>query len=357
MRGVRRLVTLAVITTSFLLGSLIAPAAASAGGSIDVLLSDLSSPKGLALNPDGDLAIGQGTFGPPAPILQYILRGRDRGSAVPLTEPLNVVDVAVGADRSGWALLQGGDLVRHSPEGGDDFVVNIVDYQQTNPDPYDVEGNPTESNPYGLAVLPSGDALVVDAAMNNLLRVTPEGDVTTVARFDVEEVSTDHLPPEFGDFPPTMDAESVPTAVTLGADGWVYVGELKGFPFRPGTSHVWSVDPEAEDAVCSVNTPDPDCDIAWSGFTGIQDIAYERRTGTLYVLELSKGGVLAFENEENFESGNFPPAVLIEVKKNKRTELAAGKLSEPGGIVVVNRGNVYVTDGLFTGGRLVEIHR
>ena len=52
--------------------------------------------------------------------------------------------------------------------------------------------------------------------------------------------------------------------------------------------------------------------------------------------------------------------MLLEVKRgwhgDKRTELATGELSQPGGIVVVN-GKIYVTDGMFTGGRLLRISR
>ena len=50
---------------------------------------------------------------------------------------------------------------------------------------------------------------------------------------DLETISTDHLPPEFG-LPPEITAEAVPTSVAIGKDGAIYVGELKGFPFRPG---------------------------------------------------------------------------------------------------------------------------
>jgi hypothetical protein len=50
---------------------------------------------------------------------------------------------------------------------------------------------------------------------------------------------------------------------------------------------------------------------------------------------------------------------LLEVSrsgKGRRTKLAAGQLSQAGGIVVV-KGKVYVTDGMFTGGRLLQIRR
>ncbi len=53
-----------------------------------------------------------------------------------------------------------------------------------------------------------------------------------------------------------IDAEAVPTTVTFGPGGDIYVGQLKGFPFRPGTSNVWRIDADAADAWCSVNDPE-----------------------------------------------------------------------------------------------------
>jgi hypothetical protein len=347
-----RIVVLSVASLALVFAALIAPTVASARPKIQVLLSGLSSPKALAPARDGNLIVGQGAFGPPGPVLLYVVKGADRGSIIELTEPVNVVDVAEGPDGSGWAI--GGDLVLYRQDVGGDIeaVLDIPAYQAGDPDPFDQEGNPTESNPYGLAVLPSGDALVADAAGNDLLRVTPGGVATTIALFDVETVSTDHLPPGMG-LPPTIEAESVPTTVTVGPDGWLYVGELKGFPFRPGTSRVWRIDPNADGVVCSVPDSDPGCSIYGTNFTAIQDIAFSRHDRSLYVYELAGEGVLAFE--EGFETGEFPPAVLLKVKGQKRTELATGRLSEPGGVVAANRGNVFVTDGIFSDGRLVRV--
>ena len=47
---------------------------------INVLLEDLNSPKGLALNSFGDLVIAQGAFGPPDPVLVHVLAGRIAGT-------------------------------------------------------------------------------------------------------------------------------------------------------------------------------------------------------------------------------------------------------------------------------------
>ena len=109
-----------------------------------------------------------------------------------------------------------------------------------------------------------------------------------------------------------------------------------------------------------MNSKDPTrkCSLYSTGYTAIQDIAFDKNNGRLYVYELAEDGVFAFE--AGLETGEFPPAVLLEVKRgwhgDKRTELATGELSQPGGIVVVN-GKIYVTDGVFTGGRLLRISR
>ena len=371
MRRVRGIVGVCGVTA--LVSLVAAPLPVRAGDDDDghdssakVLLTDLSSPKGLGVNGDKNLVVAQGAFGAPGPVLVFALRGPGKGTAEAITDAFGLVDIAISPkDDTGWAI--GGDthLYHQLADGTIDDVLDIPGYQLTDPDPVDHDDppNPTESNPYGLTIARNGDALVADAAGNDLIRVTPDGDAVTVARFDLESISTDHLPPDFpgGPLPPNFDAESVPTTVAVGPDGAIYVGELKGFPFRPGTSKIWRIKPGAEDAWCSVNTPDPSrkCSLYSSGYTAIQDIAFDRSSGRLYVYELAADGVFAFE--EGFASGVFPPAVLLEVKKHgrhgdKRTELAAGELSQPGG-VAVSKGKVYVTDGVFGVGRLLRINR
>ena len=329
---------------------------------VTVLLDDLSSPKGVTIAPNGDPVVGQGAFGAPGPVLEYVLRGKDRGTTIPLTDPLGLVDVAAARDGSGWGLAgvnEAGEawLYRADPDGNVAPVVDIAAYQATDPDPEDQDDPPfpTESNPYGLAATHNGDALVTDAANNDLLRITPAGDVTTVARFSTEAVKTDQIPPEIpGPFPETINAEAVPTTVTIGPDGFAYVGELKGFPFRTHSSRIWRINPNAEGAQCTPGASSGGCRFYAKGFTAIQDIAFNKHTGALYVLELAKEGTFAFE--AGLETGEFPDAVLLKVSHHKRTELAKGKLSQPGGVAIGKRGGVFVTDQVFTGGRLSLIH-
>ena len=353
MHRTRTLVALGA--ASVIAATAIAPSMASAQSDIDELLTGLNSPKGVALL-GRDVVVGQGAFGPPDPVLLYITSGRDRGATIPVSDPTTLVDVAISpVDGTGWGIVgdeDGGFLVVH--QLGDGSVVEVLntrEYQATDPDPVDQEGNPTESNAYGLTIAPNGDALVADAAGNDIIRVTPDGDAWTVARFDVEATPTDHV----GDptLPPMIDAEAVPTTVTFGPDGDIYVGQLKGFPFLPGTSNVWRIDADAAGGWCSVNTPTSECEVYAGGLTAIQDIAFNTGGSRLYVLELAEGGVLEFE--AGLGTGEFPDAVLLELRGSRTRELAAGQLSEPGGIAVHSTGNIYVTDGVFTGGRLVRI--
>jgi len=262
---------------------------------------------------------------------------------------LSLVDVAVGHDGSAWLLGTDFVLYRKTIFSDPKPIANIAEYQATDPDPDDLEGNPTESNPYGLAVLPSGEALVADAAGNDVLRVSKHGEISTFARFAPEIVATDHLP----GFPePAIPSEAVPTSIAIGWDG-VYVGQLQGFPFRPGTSEIFKIPFKADGALCDTDGPSTNCSVAESGFTAIQDIAIDRWTGKTYVYELAADGVLPFE--EGLETGVFPPAVLLELRGDHRRELAAGQLSQPGGVAVGLFGAVFVTDGTFTEGRLLRI--
>jgi hypothetical protein len=315
-----------LVSAGLLIGALGLAAAApvTAKWHVDALLDGLSSPKGIAIAANGDVAVGQGTFGPPGPVLAYHRTGPARGTADAIFDPIGLVDIAAAPDGSGWAIGGDGWLYHVDIAGTVEPVLDIIAYQGVDIDPYNNPlEDPAESNPYGLAALPNGDALVADAAGNDILRVTPSGDVTTVARFTRRTVSTDHIP----GFPvPTIDAEAVPTSVTIGPDGWAYVGQLMGFPFRPGTSNVWRIDPGAEDAVCTAGAPSADCSVWKSGFTGIEDIAFNPNNGALYVLELAEGGVLPSRKE--FATA-IPPAVLLEVRGSRRIELAPA--SSPSG--------------------------
>lgn len=237
-------------------------------------------------------------------------------------------------------------------------VADIAAYQATDPDPGDLEGAPEESNPYGVAALPHGAALVADAAGNDLLKVGAKGKITTLARILPRTVEVpEGLPetdPDGNPLPPAgtpIPSEGVATSVTVGADGYYYIGELRGFPATPGTSSVWRVDPRAHNATCDWEHPyKGKCKLYKSGFTSIVDLASDRK-GNIYVLELDKASWLALELGAPTEGG------LYKIDRHRHVrELVKHQIAAPaGGVDVSPHGRVYVTGPVFGPGALAKI--
>jgi hypothetical protein len=251
--------------------------------------------------------------------------------------------VAGGAPEAGGGMF--GQLLQVRRGGEPSVLADIAAYQVGDPDPFDQADPPfpEESNANGLAVLGGGRFLVADAANNDLLLVD-DGEITTVARFKPETVPwPDGLP--FGPPPGTpFLAESVPTAVTVGPDGAWYVSELKGFPFHPGSSRIWRIEPGAEGATCDPEQPDSGaCTTFESGFTSVIDIAFGD-DDELYVAEIAKAGLLAVE-----EFGAPPIGALWRVEDGSKTELEpdAGLMALGG--VAVDDEDIYVTTGTVFG--------
>ncbi|UMG93214.1 ScyD/ScyE family protein [Nocardioides sp. TF02-7] len=219
-------------------------------------------------------------------------------------------------------------------------VFDVAAYQADDLDPDDLEDAPDESNPYGLAALKDGSVLIADAAGNDLIRVWPRGYAVTVARFKPRVVEVpDGLPatdPDGNPLPPAgaeIPSESVPTSVTVGRDGYWYVGELRGFPATPGTSEIWRIKPGSVDATCDPERPwNRKCSLYADGLTSVVDLAAGDRG--IYAVSLSKQGWLAWElGAEDSEIGG-----LFKVTRHRHhahiRELAEDQLVLPGGVDV-----------------------
>jgi hypothetical protein len=239
------------------------------------------------------------------------------------------------------------------------LLADIAAYQASDPDPDDLEGAPEESNPYGVEALRRGGVLVADAAGNDLLRVRHNGDISTVARILPRVVEVpEGLPdtdPEGNPLPPAgtpIPSEGVLTSVTVDKHGYMYVGELRGFPATPGTSSVWRIKPNAKNAVCDWEHPYRGaCTLYKTGFTSIVDLASDRH-GNIYVLEISKQSWLALE----LGSPGAEVGALYKVDRHRHTkELAKGQVIIGGGVDVSKRGTVYVTGPVFGPGALARL--
>jgi hypothetical protein len=361
-RGTARLVAAAVTIGALIVGA--APTAVGASGLVP-LVEGLNGPRGVAVGPGGRVVYAEsdGSFS------QLTTKGRQAGSVTRLGQvPQQFLAPAVDVGGRGqtFVLTVAGEpgtgaatLYRWTPGKGVRAVADIAAYQHTDPDPYDLEGDAEESNPYGVAALPDGSALVADAAGNDLLRVYPDGRIVTVARLKPRVVRVpEELPDEFDGqpLPPggtPIPSEAVATSVTVGADGYYYVGELRGFPATPGTSQVWRIAPGSVNAVCDPDAPATGaCRRYADGFTSIVDLG-AGRDGSIYVVELVKRSWL------QWELGLVDPPVgglfRIPPGGGAPVELVPGELVLPGGVDVAKDGTVYVTWPIFGEGTLARV--
>jgi hypothetical protein len=213
-------------------------------------------------------------------------------------------------------------------------VANLAGYEAAhNPDhgagPGTALGDPAiDSDPYGFVPYRGGFA-IVDAAANDLLWVSPKGKVSVLAVFPTQRAKVTSEDRRAFGLPNGMrsiEAQSVPSSVTTGPDGALYVGELTGVPFEPGTARVWRVVPGSRPTVYA------------SGFTSISDIAFDG--SALLVLEIASTGL----------AHPVWPGALIQVAPNgRRTVLASRGLYAPTGLAV-RRGSIYISNyGTFPG--------
>ncbi|MGH2408758.1 MAG: ScyD/ScyE family protein [Chloroflexota bacterium] len=129
-----------------------------------------------------------------------------------------------------------GQLVQLDASGSWKNVADISAHEAK----HNPAGGPVDSNPYSVVAVPDG-LVVTDAGGNSLLKVAPNGTISTLAVFANRQVAA----PKALKMPAgaLMPMEPVPTTVTRGPDGAFYVGQLTGFPFPPGGAHIFRVVP------------------------------------------------------------------------------------------------------------------
>jgi hypothetical protein len=339
-----------------LLGLSLLPGIAAADpGGAEVIAAGLSNPRGLAFSASGGLYVTENGRGGPGPCIPSpaapvnrcygetgsIARILPEGGFERIVEGLPSLALPNGTAEGGPGRISfqgntayvtmtwGGDpaaraglgaraalfgtMLMVTPSGAYKVVSDVAAHEgRENP-----AGGAIDTNPYGLAALP-GRSIVADAGANALVEVLANGRTRTFA-----------VPPTLPPLPPSPGPrETVPTSVTEGPDGALYVGQLTAFPFWAGTA-----------AVLRVSSDGATIENYAAGFTAIVDLAFDQG-GALYVLETASG-----------QSTPFPPPnpgmgrgrLVRQCPGGDRAVLLDG-LTFPGGIAIGPDGAAYLTN-------------
>jgi hypothetical protein len=190
--------------------------------------------------------------------------------------------------------------------------------QNNNPD-----GQNVDTNLYDLLIT-DNTAYVIDAGANALLSQRAFGGEPSLETVFPARTTTDPLTGE------ALVRQSVPTSVTVGPDGALYVGELTGFPFQAETAQVYRINAEGQPEVYA------------GGFTNITDLAFDK-SGGLYVLEYDADGIL---------NGSDAGALIYVSPDGKtRTTLADDELINPTGLEIGSDGDIYISNKGFIAGQ------
>ena len=364
------MIDLRTAVVSALLVAAAGQSASHAAPQVDVIATGLNNPRGIAFSPDGRLYVAeagrggsgncittgdgqQACYGETGAITRIdtlaasaperVITGLPSiapAGGFGASGPVDIsflgggnaqVVLGLGAEAAARDTLGGkgsllGRVLQVNAAGGWKAGADIAAFEEANnPVP------PTaDSNPYGIAALPSRH-IVADAGANAIFEVRTNGQIRTLATFPARQVPA----PPFLGLPAgaTIPMQAVPTTVVQGPDGWLYVGQLTGFPFPVGGANIYRVPSQG-------GPPE----VAATGFTNIVDMAFDRY-GTLYVLQIGNG--LAGPGGPPLNA----PGKLIRVNANGTQTVIYANLFYPGGLAIGPDGAAYVTNfGILPGG-------
>ena len=303
---------------------------AACGGESDrVVVDGLASPRGLTALDDGRLLVaelGAGRLllvdadGEVEVLADLLPRLADGPEGAPAGVSAAVMDGDTTYYIVGEARAKGFREVYALRPGGAPEGVTGQDVMGTGP------AEPL-LNPFDLLQLPSGDLVISDAGANVVWRVTLDGDISLYA-------DTGLIP--YVNSNGRGEVEPVPTGMTTGPDGAVYLTTLTGAPFPAGGAKVYRILDRNADG----DALDPgETEVYAVGFTTATDVAF-LPDGSLLVTEYTTE--MAELASKGYARSSEHPGRLVRWERGRRSVVMDG-LVAPTSVTVID-GVAYVSE-------------
>jgi len=286
----------------------------------EVFVDGLTSPRGLIMDSEGNLLIAEVGGGR---LLKVTPAGELQEIATKLPHALNTgPENAYRAGPSAISLLDGetyfitgefrgsfsSRMFVLTDEPGFEPVTDAID-------PYAPLSN-RFSNPYDIVDAPEvGGWVVAEPGGNSLLAVDRDGTVRDYIVFENFEVPDVELP-----------IETVPTGITRGPDGALYVGILTGWPHPKGAASVWRVEDLNNDGDAM---DEGEATEYVTGLTAVTDVIFGT-DGTLYIAEYSLDTQTVFSSTDYSESSAAHPGRVLAWKDGELGVFVSSAVSPTG---------------------------
>ena len=193
-------------------------------------------------------------------------------------------------------------------------------------------------NPYDIVAVPNGGLFVSDSGSNAVLRISKNGNISEYATFPQREVAT----PDGERF-----IDVVPTGLTLGPDGALFLSSFAGYPYPKGAAYIYRLedvnkDGDAQDV--------GEITVFAEGFSSATDLVFAD-DGALLVAEFSTDMPALLGDLGPRTAAEIPGRLLRH--KNGVTEVVSEGLVSPTSVVTVE-GRIFVSEEF--AGNVIEIN-